>query len=254
MPGMPAAQVFPPAYMPFLRPPSMLRPPGQQLSPVVLTPPLAPAPPATKKIVIRTPQGVEINIEDLRPPKRDEQDGKSSAAAVNHSRAVRIESVAAKRQRLLREQNEKEKEKAAQAQKERQDRAERDERDGRITEEKPQHGLERETGEGVDWKRRLKEVRTRSQEEARSQSEEAQRVREETERLRLEVSASIAGLSWSRSLLRPSASQPDGTARRTASSLSKARAIEDLDAVIYPEGIRGPNVDLNVNAKTGRFR
>ncbi|KZT64848.1 ARM repeat-containing protein [Daedalea quercina L-15889] len=38
------------------------------------------------------------------------------------------------------------------------------------------------------------------------------------------------------------------------SLLAAARMIEDLDVVSYPEGIRRPNIELNVNAKPGRFR
>lgn len=38
------------------------------------------------------------------------------------------------------------------------------------------------------------------------------------------------------------------------SALAAARFIEDLRRVSYPEGIRSPKVELNVNAKSGKFR
>jgi Eukaryotic translation initiation factor 4G1 len=38
------------------------------------------------------------------------------------------------------------------------------------------------------------------------------------------------------------------------SALTTARVIEDLDSVLYPEGISSPKVELNVNAKNGKFR
>ncbi|OCH90607.1 hypothetical protein OBBRIDRAFT_776738 [Obba rivulosa] len=38
------------------------------------------------------------------------------------------------------------------------------------------------------------------------------------------------------------------------SALATARIIEDLGSVQYPEGIRSPKVELNVNAKQGKFR
>ncbi|TFY58489.1 hypothetical protein EVJ58_g6388 [Rhodofomes roseus] len=38
------------------------------------------------------------------------------------------------------------------------------------------------------------------------------------------------------------------------SALATARIIEDLGSVSYPEGIRSPKVELNVNAKHGKFR
>ncbi|EPT00387.1 hypothetical protein FOMPIDRAFT_1146531 [Fomitopsis schrenkii] len=38
------------------------------------------------------------------------------------------------------------------------------------------------------------------------------------------------------------------------SALATARIIEDLGSVSYPEGIRSPKIELNVNAKRGKFR
>ncbi|TFY58487.1 hypothetical protein EVJ58_g6384 [Rhodofomes roseus] len=38
------------------------------------------------------------------------------------------------------------------------------------------------------------------------------------------------------------------------SALATARIIEDLGSVSYPEGIRSPKIELNVNAKHGKFR
>ncbi|KZT72244.1 eukaryotic initiation factor 4f subunit eIF4g, eIF4e-binding domain-containing protein [Daedalea quercina L-15889] len=38
------------------------------------------------------------------------------------------------------------------------------------------------------------------------------------------------------------------------SALATARIIEDLGSVSYPEGIKSPKVELNVNAKHGKFR
>ena len=47
-------------------------------------------------------------------------------------------------------------------------------------------------------------------------------------------------------------SQPISLSR--ASALATARIIEDLGGISYPEGIKGPEVELNVNAKRGKFR
>ncbi|KAH9944590.1 ARM repeat-containing protein [Amylocystis lapponica] len=38
------------------------------------------------------------------------------------------------------------------------------------------------------------------------------------------------------------------------SALATARVIEDLSSVAYPEGIKSPKVELNLNAKQGKFR
>ncbi|OBZ65381.1 Eukaryotic translation initiation factor 4 gamma [Grifola frondosa] len=38
------------------------------------------------------------------------------------------------------------------------------------------------------------------------------------------------------------------------SALATARVIEDLGSIAYPEGIKSPKVELNVNAKQGKFR
>jgi translation initiation factor 4G len=38
------------------------------------------------------------------------------------------------------------------------------------------------------------------------------------------------------------------------SALATARIIEDINQVSYPEGIMSPKIELNVNAKQGKFR
>ncbi|KAG1739093.1 eukaryotic translation initiation factor 4G1, eIF4E-binding domain-containing protein, partial [Suillus paluster] len=38
------------------------------------------------------------------------------------------------------------------------------------------------------------------------------------------------------------------------SALLTARVIENLSQVVYPEGIKGPKVELNANVRDGRFR
>ena len=38
------------------------------------------------------------------------------------------------------------------------------------------------------------------------------------------------------------------------SALATARNIEDISTIEYPEGIQSPRVELNVNAKQGKFR
>jgi translation initiation factor 4G len=37
------------------------------------------------------------------------------------------------------------------------------------------------------------------------------------------------------------------------SALATARYIEDINRITYPEGIKGPNVELNVNTQRGKF-
>ena len=38
------------------------------------------------------------------------------------------------------------------------------------------------------------------------------------------------------------------------SALATARYIEDINHITYPEGIKRPKVELNVNAQNGKFR
>ncbi|KAH9014803.1 eukaryotic translation initiation factor 4G1, eIF4E-binding domain-containing protein, partial [Lactarius deliciosus] len=38
------------------------------------------------------------------------------------------------------------------------------------------------------------------------------------------------------------------------SALATARPIDDLNLISYPEGIKNPKAELNVNAQKGRFR
>ena len=38
------------------------------------------------------------------------------------------------------------------------------------------------------------------------------------------------------------------------SALATARHIEDINHITYPEGIKRPKIELNVNAQNGKFR
>jgi hypothetical protein len=43
-------------------------------------------------------------------------------------------------------------------------------------------------------------------------------------------------------------------AAKPPSVLARARFIDDLARVLYPEGFSSPKVELNINAKDGKFR
>ncbi|OBZ69855.1 hypothetical protein A0H81_10317 [Grifola frondosa] len=45
-----------------------------------------------------------------------------------------------------------------------------------------------------------------------------------------------------------------GSIRPLPSVLATTRTIKDLGSIVYPEGIKSPNAELNVNAKQGEFR
>ena len=51
-----------------------------------------------------------------------------------------------------------------------------------------------------------------------------------------------------------SAAQKQGIAQPLPSALATARIIEDISSISYPEGIKSPKIELNVNAKQGKFR
>ncbi|KAH9912513.1 armadillo-type protein [Fomitopsis serialis] len=51
-----------------------------------------------------------------------------------------------------------------------------------------------------------------------------------------------------------SSTRNQSIAQPLPSALATARIIEDLGSVSYPEGIKSPKVELNVNAKHGKFR
>ncbi|KAI9509556.1 eukaryotic translation initiation factor 4G1, eIF4E-binding domain-containing protein, partial [Russula earlei] len=44
------------------------------------------------------------------------------------------------------------------------------------------------------------------------------------------------------------------TASPLPSALATARHIEDINRITYPQGIKGPEVELNVNTQKGKFR
>ncbi|KAK0195866.1 hypothetical protein F5146DRAFT_308587 [Armillaria mellea] len=50
------------------------------------------------------------------------------------------------------------------------------------------------------------------------------------------------------------AAKTEAEATSLPSALAIARIIDDLGCIPYPEGIKGPRVELNINAKDGRFR
>ena len=51
-----------------------------------------------------------------------------------------------------------------------------------------------------------------------------------------------------------SAAQKQGIPQGLPSALATARIIEDISTISYPEGIKSPKVELNVHAKSGKFR
>ena len=50
------------------------------------------------------------------------------------------------------------------------------------------------------------------------------------------------------------ASKRDSITPSLLSALATARIIEDVNQVPYPEGIKSPSVELNTNAKDGKFK
>ncbi|KAH9003169.1 hypothetical protein EDB86DRAFT_2799935 [Lactarius hatsudake] len=52
----------------------------------------------------------------------------------------------------------------------------------------------------------------------------------------------------------PQSTSTSTTPRALPSALATARHIEDLNRITYPEGIKCPKVELNVNAQDGKFR
>ncbi|KAH9168832.1 hypothetical protein EDB89DRAFT_1855061, partial [Lactarius sanguifluus] len=52
----------------------------------------------------------------------------------------------------------------------------------------------------------------------------------------------------------PQSTSTSTTPRAIPSALATARHIEDLNRITYPEGIKSPKVELNVNAQDGKFR
>ncbi|KAH9047388.1 eukaryotic translation initiation factor 4G1-domain-containing protein [Lactarius hengduanensis] len=52
----------------------------------------------------------------------------------------------------------------------------------------------------------------------------------------------------------PQSTSTSTTPRALPSALATARHIEDLNRITYPEGIKSPKVELNVNAQDGKFR
>ena len=47
---------------------------------------------------------------------------------------------------------------------------------------------------------------------------------------------------------------PDGEVKERVRPLAIARYIEDFSLVTYPEGVKPPDAELNINAKGGKFR
>lgn len=240
-----------------------------------------------KKISIKTPEGNVVDTESWRksqsfavqqiPPHVPSHQKRASAV-------IRMETVEAKNKRLAEEAEKAEKLKAEEEAK----KAAEEEKLAKVEAEKERVRKEQEEKEQAEQERIRKEEEEKKRQEAEAErlrleeekkAEEAKLHKEAEERRLLEEAKEEGEIEPTEeaaqakreplkidtalpspdSRRRPGPLDLSGTARAVVappppSALAAARVIDDLGRVPYPEGIQSPKIELNVNAKNGKFR
>ena len=106
--------------------------------------------------------------------------------------------------------------------------------------------------EDEEEKRRAEERRL---EEERLEKESLEKERLEKERLEKErPEKRLEQIRLAKERLAKDIADRKERAQRLSSAVVRARFIEDIDKVSYPQGIKAPRRELNVNAASGKFR
>ncbi|KAL6305170.1 hypothetical protein BKA93DRAFT_780253 [Sparassis latifolia] len=190
--------------------------------------------------------------EEERARKEEEEEKKR--AKEESERVKKEENERAKKKeedRIRREEEEKER-----AKKEEEERAvrEAEEKAKQAEASVEQPSAEAEDGE-VEEKEETKEETRESEELDEATQEEAKDKVLNKNILRIDTAVPNPEIPRKRpGPLDLSSTRSQSIPQPLPSALATARVIEDLGTIAYPEGIKSPKVELNVNAKHGKFR
>ncbi|KAK0195854.1 hypothetical protein F5146DRAFT_1027372 [Armillaria mellea] len=189
--------------------------------------------------------------ERLEKEAKEKKEREAKAAKEKQEREAaekkRLEEEAAEKERLKKEEEEKEKERL------------RLEEERKKAEEAERKRLQQEQEEQEKEKERQRlEEKEKEKERARIAEAEAVKARADADAAAAATVAAAASTPEEGEVIEDSSSaEADATLTFPAplpSALATARIIDDLGRVPYPEGIKSPRVELNINAKDGKFR
>ena len=210
--------------------------------------------------------------------KKEEEEKKRKEEEEREKERIRKEEEEKERQRLEEERRRKEEEERDRLRKEAEEKErlrKEEEEKQRLLEEKER--LRKEEEERIRREEEEKE-RLRREEEERIKAEEAKaraKEEEEKERKSAEIDAKLKEIESASAAADniPISTSPESHKRRPIpgpldlssthrpgvsqplpSALATARHIQDISQVQYPEGVRSPSLELNTNAKDGKFR
>jgi translation initiation factor 4G len=236
------------------------------------------------KVTIKSSDGTEVDLGSYKTQQQQQPNSGGMAANVNRrSVSVRLESEEVRKKRLALEEREVE-EKAKKEREEKARKEEEEQRKIRETEQERIRQTEAEQNQVPSVRGTRGGKRARKKERKRLEAEEAERTKKEgevREHLKREeekytreenVSKGQAAacrheaeaefrknpltptISYAAESMKPQRLDLDVTCTpNLAHILAGAHFITDLGRVPYPDGVSSPKVELNINAKGGKF-
>ncbi|SJK97983.1 uncharacterized protein ARMOST_01239 [Armillaria ostoyae] len=219
---------------------------------------------SSTRVTLKNAQGKEINLENLKNQKLSTALSGTALPLVvspmhgkfNRRSVIHMESEEGRLKRLAGER-EKERAKAkaeadskAKKEKEENERREKEEKERLEKEREAKAAKEKQEREAAEKERLKKEEEEKEKERLRLEEEERKKAEEETEKKRLQQEQE----EKERTKEEAARVKAEAKAAPLPSALATARIIDDLGRIPYPEGIKSPRVELNINAKDGKFR
>ncbi|KAH8828422.1 hypothetical protein DL96DRAFT_1603190 [Flagelloscypha sp. PMI_526] len=250
--------------------------------PVASNPPAAPSSPsssANRRSVIR------MESEDAkrkRLAEEQEKENKARAAEEKKKKDADAKKKAEEEEKARKAREEEEKKKKAREEEEEKKRKEEEER--KRKEEEARKQKEKEEEEERKKKEKEEEERKAKEEQERKDAEERERARQEEEKRiqdeaakkdkpdvedgeikesptpepkklsGLRIDTETSGRKSRPGPLDLSGAKKSNVVAPLPSALSKAKQLSSIDPSMYPEGIKSPKIELNMNAKEGKFR
>ena len=214
-------------------------------------PPFQPQNKRTVSVSLRGPDGAPLDIKALAAAQKDEgvvkvkrEDG-PPLEQPRGSGPIYMEMEDANKRRLDEEKRKEDlaKIKAKRGAKAAARRRRKDEERERKKDEEEHREREDEDEKRRTEERLLEEERLKKKERLEKGHLEKERLENRLEQIRLAKER----------LAKDNADRKE-RAQRLPSALARARIIEDIDKVSYPQGIKSPRRELNVNAASGKFR
>jgi translation initiation factor 4G len=208
--------------------------------------------------------------EERKRKEEEERKVREEEERVKREEAERIRKEEEEKERIRQEEEAKER-----AKKEEEERIKREEEDRLRKEEEEKLRKEEEERIRLDAARKQEEAdRLKKEEEEKAsaaasekeegevdETEELQTAAKDKSNLRIDTQVSSPTTPPPEHLpkRRPgpldlSSAQKQNISQPLPSALATARIIEDISSISYPEGIKSPKIELNVNAKNGKFR